>query len=479
MEKEENDVNMDKTLMETDKEKEGEGIDNLPSEEFPDEFQCCICLELLYKPVVLACGHLSCFWCVYSAMNHFLESHCPVCRCPFNHFPSICQLLHFLLLKLYPMAYKKRETQVQEEEKRAGHFSPQFDQNLFAPQFTENSDILGNNYTLAHLQTDFYSESCSKNGESSSFRDSPKSTVQDENGMPIKLATPLKNPEDAANAPNQGSSCIRNYFEHRDQKKVSVADLLCPACKRLLFRPVVLNCGHVFCESCFVIPKDEIPRCQVCQSLHPNGFASVCLILHHFLEEQFPEKYSERQGPLLKINNCSIQTEQHANRTTSISTAIYSSWFLGNGPKVHVGVGCDYCGMSPIIGERYKCKDCVEEIGFDLCESCYKSPVKVLGRFNQQHKPEHEFEILEPLSPRDFIFRMNSEQSSEEGPDAPEHMDDASLIPSLLAGVQPDQGDSSQEPEEISPTLILSVDVSLDQEDDSDDPFDNNSSKMT
>ncbi|CAK9151511.1 unnamed protein product [Ilex paraguariensis] len=72
-------------------------------EEFPDEFQCCVCLDLLYKPVVLGkralqklqigrcfftkfsslislfagCGHLSCFWCVFKAMDSWQESHCP------------------------------------------------------------------------------------------------------------------------------------------------------------------------------------------------------------------------------------------------------------------------------------------------------------------------------------------------------------------------------------------------------------------
>ena len=51
MEKEEKiNVNMDETLMETKKEEvqeEGEGIDSLPPEEFPNEFQCCVCLSVL------------------------------------------------------------------------------------------------------------------------------------------------------------------------------------------------------------------------------------------------------------------------------------------------------------------------------------------------------------------------------------------------------------------------------------------------
>ncbi|XP_022761916.1 E3 ubiquitin-protein ligase PRT1-like [Durio zibethinus] len=474
MEKEEIDekthLNVDETLIETEKD---EGTVNVPPEEFPDEFQCCVCLELVYKPVVLACGHMLCFWCVYHAMDHFHESNCPICRCPYNHFPSVCQLLHFLLLKLYPIAYKRREMQVQEEEMRAGRFSVEFDQNLVELKLCENSDILGNDHTLAHPQIDLHSESCSKDWESSSFGNSPKTLMMDENGMPIKTSS--KNPEVAANVPNQGNSWLRNEFEHKDQKVVSIADLLCAACSRLLFRPVVLNCGHVYCESCFVIPKDEILRCQVCKSLQPNGFPSVCLILDQFLEEQFPESYSERKGALLKEHN----SQRHANRSTSISADVFSSWLFGNGPKVHIGVGCDFCGMSPIIGERYKCKDCVEKTGFDLCESCYKTPAKIPGRFNQRHKPEHEFEIVQPISMNELLSIMHSVQSDDDGSDAREHMDDGSHTPAMSAGVQQDQGDGSQEPEDISPSLISSVDVSLDQEDDSDDPSDIISSDLT
>ena len=48
----------------------------------------------------------------------------------------------------------------------------------------------------------------------------------------------------------------------------------------------------------------------------------------------------------------------------------------------------------PIRGKkRYKCKDCTELIGFDLCETCYNSSSKLPGRFNQQHTPDHRMEL--------------------------------------------------------------------------------------
>ena len=99
------------------------------------------CRDLLYKPVVIckisffftftlqqlgyailfkthlsstgaACGHMSCFWCVHKAMHVVRESHCAVCRQPYKHFPSICQLMHHLVLKLEPADYKRREKEV-------------------------------------------------------------------------------------------------------------------------------------------------------------------------------------------------------------------------------------------------------------------------------------------------------------------------------------------------------------------------------
>lgn len=47
----------------------------------------------------------------------------------------------------------------------------------------------------------------------------------------------------------------------------------------------------------------------------------------------------------------------------------------------------------PIRGKRYKCKDCTEAIGFDLCGECYDSTSKLPGRFNQQHTPDHRMEL--------------------------------------------------------------------------------------
>ncbi|XP_062024742.1 E3 ubiquitin-protein ligase PRT1-like [Rosa rugosa] len=285
----------------------------IESEEFSDRFVCCVCLELLYKPIVLSCGHVSCFWCVHRSMSGEKHSHCPLCRHPYNHFPTICHLLHCLLLNLYPVAYNKRELQLLEQEKKTGYFSPQLDAQAWSSQANQDSNVL------------------------------------------------------------------------------------CAACKELLFRPVVLNCGHVYCESCIVKQDEEKITCQVCQSFHPTGYPKVCLDLQNFLIEQFPKELAHRRDGVQR---------NHVNPTTCESKSSKEAEKSSSG-SYHRGVGCDYCGMYPIIGDRYRCKDCVEKIGFDLCNDCYNTNSKLPGRFNQQHTAEHQFELKRGDNIRGQLRRMS------------------------------------------------------------------------
>jgi len=107
---------------------------------------------------------------------------------------------------------------------------------------------------------------------------------------------------------------------------------------------------------------------------------------------------------------------------------------------VHYGVGCDGCGVYPIAGRRYKCLDCAEDIGFDLCGECYDDGVHkrasvgdgnvATGRFNQQHRPDHSMEEMKqdedcrslqcfqarnPELSMPQIMAMLGAQSSDEG----------------------------------------------------------------
>ncbi|KAH7836221.1 hypothetical protein Vadar_033771 [Vaccinium darrowii] len=401
-------------------------------EEFSDEFQCCVCLDLLYKPVVLACGHISCFWCVFRAMD-LVVSHCPVCRQPYNHFPSICQLLHFVLLKLYPKAYKRKEQQVTEEEKRLEWFSPQLD-NCLRSESSEGLSV--RSYLPPHSTT------CSCNstvclgscyivdGEPSTTNGSESTTVfHKEAKMSIPAEPNFGGIEKVASEQYTMLGGIWN--RQKNSQHFLITDFHCAACEELLYQPVVLNCGHVFCEVCIISPTDRVPICQVCQSAHPNGCPKVCLLLKQFLEEQFSEQYALRKENVYKHTEsqsgsrspptCSIQSSNHAANVPSISTNPLQSWLSGRGPKVHIGVGCDYCGV--------RCKDCKESIGFDLCEGCYNSSSKLPGRFNQQHTPEHKFENIQ----LDLAYLASRLGTDENEFDSPNGMGGFSLSASHLS----------------------------------------------
>ncbi|XP_068666048.1 E3 ubiquitin-protein ligase PRT1-like isoform X2 [Aristolochia californica] len=343
------------------------------AEEIPESFRCCVCLELLYKPVVLVCGHVSCFWCVHTAMSGARESHCPICRNPFLHFPSVCELLHFLLLKINPVVYKRRESQAREDETRTGYFSP------------EISDRPAN-------------ESVNKHN--------------------------WKNNEDGREALPIENSLQENGLGEGTLKHISVTDVLCKSCKKLLVVPVVLNCGHVYCRSCLTVPVDGSLNCQDCQSSHPGKFPKACLVLDHFLEEQFPKAYSIRSEEIqVKLDHpqevqspCTSLNEKECGKSQPSENDF--ALLQERGLEVNVGVGCDSCGMYPIIGKWYRCKDCMEKIGFDLCESCYDTRSKLPGRFNQQHTPDHRLMLVQPERLRGILWGLLTVSTDDEHQDS-------------------------------------------------------------
>ncbi|PWA85988.1 zinc finger, ZZ-type, Zinc finger, RING/FYVE/PHD-type [Artemisia annua] len=230
-------------------------------------------------------------------MNMRKISHCPLCRHPYQHFPAICQTLHFLLKKLYPVSFDRRSIQTQEDEKHK---------------------TLGSSPDINSLAT----------------------------------------------------SDINSIGQSSDQscEQVTVSDVTCAACKQLFYRPVVLNCGHVYCESFITIPTEGMLKCQVCECRHPSGLPKVCNELDHFLEEQFSSEYALRRNTL-QLNQDQAQNKNLINEasTTQVpeppfpTDESFLQWLLVHGSKFHLDVGCDMCGLCPIIGKRYQCKDCTEK----------------------------------------------------------------------------------------------------------------------
>ncbi|KAF3665593.1 hypothetical protein FXO38_07500 [Capsicum annuum] len=131
--------------------------------------------------------------------------------------------------------------------------------------------------------------------------------------------------------------------------------------------------------------NDKLCRCPVCQLEHPNGYPNICLILAQYLEEQFHELYASREKASAyraARQIPSAQNQDEAAGCKSLPRFDLSAWLTGGGPQVHIGVGCDHCGMCPIVGERYKCKDCKEKIGawkMFIMDNCEEPMPEYLG----------------------------------------------------------------------------------------------------
>jgi hypothetical protein len=71
---------------------------------------------------------------------------------------------------------------------------------------------------------------------------------------------------------------------------------------------------------------------------------------------------------------------------------------------IHPSIGCDGCGMMPILGRRFHCLDCPESCGYDLCQTCHDRGNSLPGRFNQRHGPRHRMEERSLRSPWVFVW---------------------------------------------------------------------------
>jgi hypothetical protein len=276
-------------------------------------FNCPICLELAYKPVVQGCGHMFCFWCVHRSMNTSTVSHCPVCQKSYVHLARISPQLHHLLQIIYPHDYASRALEISAEEN---------DQNLYSPEIPQSS---------------------------SSGR-SPKSALN------------------------------------------------CTVCKKLLYKPVAMNCGHLMCQGCAA--SGPANSCRVCGVHHPGAFPLVCIELEQYIEKEFGREYKSRgqdvkNGDKMRMTVSKSWKSPPADDPADVGVV--------QNP-IHPSIGCDGCGMMPILGRRFHCLDCPETCGYDLCQTCHDRGSSLPGRFNQRHGPRHRMEERSLRSPWVFVW---------------------------------------------------------------------------
>ncbi|OAY80425.1 LON peptidase N-terminal domain and RING finger protein 3 [Ananas comosus] len=77
-----------------------------------DDFECTLCLKLLYEPVTTPCGHSFCRSCLHQSMDH--SNKCPMCRTVLFISPRtypISVTLNNIIQKNFPEEYAERKSE--------------------------------------------------------------------------------------------------------------------------------------------------------------------------------------------------------------------------------------------------------------------------------------------------------------------------------------------------------------------------------
>ncbi|CAN4088424.1 unnamed protein product [Withania somnifera] len=77
-----------------------------------DDFDCTLCLKLLYEPITTPCGHSYCRSCLFQSMDRY--NRCPLCRTVLYISPRTCAIsvtLNNIIQKTFPEEYAERKAE--------------------------------------------------------------------------------------------------------------------------------------------------------------------------------------------------------------------------------------------------------------------------------------------------------------------------------------------------------------------------------
>ncbi|KAK6276184.1 hypothetical protein POUND7_005893 [Theobroma cacao] len=77
-----------------------------------DDFDCTLCLKLLYQPITTPCGHSFCRSCLFQTMDR--SNKCPLCRTVLFISPRTCAIsvtLNNIIQKTFPEEYAERKSE--------------------------------------------------------------------------------------------------------------------------------------------------------------------------------------------------------------------------------------------------------------------------------------------------------------------------------------------------------------------------------
>ncbi|KAK9863831.1 hypothetical protein WJX84_000104 [Apatococcus fuscideae] len=347
-----------------------------------DDWRCPICYDLLYKPCVNSCGHVSCFWCFHQCMSPYNTSKCPLCRAAFVHFPGVCRILHLYLSKAFPDEYAIRDQENRDDEARTNKHSPDLP---LREEGGDDADIRVEDFTCSHV-------GCNKllckpvvlncgHAVCRSCAPQPQETGQESSRPAVcsrcnNLALPNRS------VCMQLDELVERLFpEPYAERSQQIADETSAA---VAYAAAMAACTP---SKAPVTPAVDIVLPPSETSGEGSGSAAGSPASP---SAQLPAASPGADSPAAAASQRPHDTGSHLRM--SILRAIRDEHTF-----VHHGVGCDSCGICPVIGRCYHCQDCTDHVGFDLCSACHELGLHKTGRFNQQHTAEHRMAVLKPV----------------------------------------------------------------------------------
>mmetsp|Transcript_90649 Transcript_90649/g.210852 ORF Transcript_90649/g.210852 Transcript_90649/m.210852 type:complete len:287 (-) Transcript_90649:170-1030(-) len=172
-----------------------------------------------------------------------------------------------------------------------------------------------------------------------------------------------------------------------DSDEGLLEEFQCVVSGELAYEPCVLSSGSIVSAYCvpeggFKKDPDRLVACALYGQAPKKSIA-----LEAMIKAKFPKEYGQRANDLAKQG---IQaTGKHATGThIEFPQDAYIFW----------GLGCDGCGLWPIVGAAWYDADCKDKTGFHLCDPCYKYGYHrrvITGKFNQNHMPKHTMKEVE------------------------------------------------------------------------------------
>ena len=339
-----------------------------------DDFTCSICTELLYKPCVSACGHAFCFWCLHKAMDPLQASQCPLCRQGFKHFAAPVAAFHRLLSARFPDQMASRAEQVRDAEENEFHAKSMIAS--VSSSSAEESGVAADDARAAltcvacgqlaspplvlncgHLTCGACLDGASRGGR---VRRCPAEGCGARvicEPKPCQLALALMHAELPAAAVALAEAAADAYKAATAESAAAAVAAAAVSNAASASSAPDAAAGDVTMEdedgeeptSPLPPPPLGMPTVATADSGDGSGGASA--------------------GPAANVAEAASTPLPRGGGPSAAVDAVLETY-------THFGVGCDGCGVYPIRGARWKCLDCPEEIGFDLCGFCQEAAVE-------------------------------------------------------------------------------------------------------